>query len=192
VRKFGAWWYWPGYDGPDGARMSSIWRNTPECQADASGATGAKTIASVAADPPETSPAVAAPALSATKTPPKDPETSEPSSGGSQPTEVVTPVNPQPTPPKSPQNTPGQENNGPMMVSSPGGQSGGADSTFRCRELWTQWTLDPNDPTDLSKATMQTAGPGVKFDPDQHFVRRPNSAHQGQAYWAGVPQVQCG
>ena len=37
VLKFGNWWYWPGYSGPDGARMSSIWGSVPECLAGSPG-----------------------------------------------------------------------------------------------------------------------------------------------------------
>lgn len=32
VLLFGNWWYWPGYEGPEGARMSSIWGSVPECR----------------------------------------------------------------------------------------------------------------------------------------------------------------
>lgn len=47
VRLAGNWWWWPGYAGPDGARMSKIWGSVDECRADSNtGAEGTKVKAS--------------------------------------------------------------------------------------------------------------------------------------------------
>lgn len=42
VLQVGVWWYWPGYSGPDGARMSKIWGSVEECKADAGAQEGDK------------------------------------------------------------------------------------------------------------------------------------------------------
>lgn len=55
VRLYGSWWYWPGYAGPDGARMSSIWGSVPECRASASDADGEATVALIVTPKPKVS-----------------------------------------------------------------------------------------------------------------------------------------
>lgn len=194
VRVLGAWWWWPGWEGPEDARMSRIWAGTPECRVETAEVAGGEAmIAQVKVKPPS-SPVVGG-ATGAPQNGGGSSATKEPDAPAEDPKQEVAKEEPKPEPAKSDEEQTEQPatQNAPVQVSPPQSQPA---TTYRCRELWTSWSTDweadPSGNTPKMDDTGAGPYPDHKYNPDKHFLVPPNNKVKGSWYWAGIPQIRCG